>query len=121
LFRRPTRPSFSRPTRPSFPRPASSSSDTDTDTGTLASACKVFDCLVPMHGRWGAPSGVSMMISGSIVPRREESGDVFETQHCHCVPLGCSLRAVGDAGGRKSFGDLWLLLRNQYLLTDLAR
>jgi hypothetical protein len=34
---------------------------------TCASACKVFDCLVPgMHGRSGGPSGVSM-ISGVIV------------------------------------------------------
>ncbi len=34
---------------------------------TRASACEVFDCLVPgMHGRSGGPSGVSM-ISGVIV------------------------------------------------------
>ena len=36
-----------------------------------------------------------MMISGVIVPRREESGDMFEMQHCHCIPLGSSWQAVG--------------------------
>jgi hypothetical protein len=35
----------------------------------------MFDCLVPMRGRPGGPSVISM-ISGVIVPRREESGDV---------------------------------------------
>ena len=54
------------------------------------------------------------MISGDIVPRREESGDVSETQHCHCVPLGSSWAAVGDGGGgQESFGaSLTILGRN---------
>ena len=38
----------------------------DNEWVTRASACKVFDCLVPMRGRSGGPSGVSM-ISGVIV------------------------------------------------------
>ena len=43
------------------------------------------------------------MISGVIVPRREESDDVFETQHCHCVPLMSSW-AGGGGCGQESFG-----------------